>query len=664
MSRITSLISAGAVAVLGVHSLAAPGGQQQPFRVDTSLVRVDVYPTSDGQIVTGLQASEFEVLEDGVAQKIETFEHVAVTSGPYTARREPSSQREMNQALANPRSRVFLIFLDAPNVDWENARAIREPLAKFLRDYLGDDDLVAVMTPGMSASQLTFGRKTDVIEAGLRGTWDWGRRNREMDPELDKRLIQYGMCYPNTDVGGKMIARARERITFEAMQDAVKHLHNIREERKAIVAITEGWPLYREDRDLMRKRDREFPIGVDPIVAGPNGKLTTENKRDNVNTLPPDQCDHDRAFLASIDDEKFLREIIEDANRGNASFYMIDPGGLRVSRGAVRSSAMRTLAENTDGAALLNANDLDKGFKRMADDMSSYYLLGYYATNSKPDGRFRTITVRVKRPGIAVRARRGYRAPTSGEITEARAPDKAVNAEVGSVLTAIERLGRIRPDARFRVNASTTSGQTAVWVAGELESTGGRPDEFLEGSTALVEVVAQGTSVSTKAVLKPGERTFLVKLDLAAPSSGVLDVRARLISDDGTAAPLTDGVRIDLAQAPVHPLLFRRGPTTGNRLLPAGNSRFSRMERVQIEIPAGPDPAGSKVVGARVIDRGGLTTKVPVTLGERTDEVSGQRWMTASVNPAALSPGDYVIELRLQRSGSEERILSAVRIER
>src|SRR5205807_9088656 len=75
-----------------------------------------------------------------------------------------------------------------------------------------------------------------------------------------------------------------------------------------------------------------------------------------------------------------------------------------------RLNSLRTLADNTDGIALVNSNDLAGGFKRIVDDLSSYYLLGYYSSG-KLDGRFHSITVRVQRPGVQVRARRGYLAP-------------------------------------------------------------------------------------------------------------------------------------------------------------------------------------------------------------------------------------------------------------
>ncbi len=631
---------------------------QQPIRVGTNFVRVDVYPTKDGRIVDGLVAADFEVLEDGVPQKIETFEHVVPVHGPQTARTQPSSQRDMLQALANPRNRVFLVFLDGPFVDDVHARAINEPLIKFLSTELADDDLVAIMTPNMSASQVTFGKKTEVIANTVRSAWwSWGRQNKDLDPELDHRQIQYGFCYPNTDVPGKMIARSRERNTLEALQDAVNYLASVREERKAIIAVTEGWRLYREDPDLMRQRGtKEAPLGVDKIRVGPTGKLTLEDTKTSVNALSPEICDRERAYLASIDNDKFLREIIDDANRGNSSFYMIDPGGLKV-RGADRSGAMRTLAENTDGLAVLNTNDLDKGLHRLVDDMSSYYLLGYYASNTKPDGRFRAISVRVKQPGVEVRARKGYRAPGADDIKAMEAiKTTSPVAATTPVQAALDGLSRIRPTARFRVNAVAGPGpMRSVWVVGELRSETSRPDEFAQGATAAVQAIAGTASSTATVVLKPGQRVFLARLDVPAGASGSLDVRVRLTPDDSAAQPLSEGARLDLTATEPKPVLFRRGPTTGPQLVAAADPVFSRTERVRLEFPVGPGPRDGKAGTGRLLDRGGVATQIPVVVGERTAADTGQRWITADLSLAALSPADYVIEVVIVKESGEER---------
>jgi VWFA-related protein len=622
---------------------------QQPIRVGTNFVRVDAYPMKDGRIVTGLKEADFEVLEDGVLQKVATFEHVLPTPGPYAARAEPSSQRDMAREIGKPRNRVFLIFLDGLTVDRESSHYIADPIVKFLRDHIADDDLVGVMTPGMSAAQVAFGRRTDVIENALLTNRDWGRQNRELDPEVDKRLIQYGLCYPGAgDVGGKMIARAKERMTLEALQDAVKYLHNLREERKAIVTITSGWPLFREDPDLMRQREKEQPVGADKVRVGPTGQLTLEDKRNSVNTLPPNQCDTDRMYLASIDDEKFLREIIDDANRGNASFYLIDPGGLRTSRAADRSGAMRTLADNTDGMALLNTNDLGRGFERLAADMSSYYLLGYYASNSQPDGRFRTITVRVKQPGVTVRARKGYRAPTATEVSAAvREAAPAVAVPASPARTAIERLDRVRPNARLHVSAIVNREPVRkLWVAVELQSTGTKPDAYMQGATASIEIAGAGASSTQTMPLKATERSLVAKFDVPSAATGQLDVRVRLVADDSTAEPLMEGVRVDLSAHQFAALVFRRGPTTGNRMIAAADPRISRTDRVRLEIPVAPGPRETSLSG-RVLDRNGQPTVVPVVVGERSDETTGQRWITADVTLGPLSHADYAIEVTI-----------------
>ena len=222
-----------------------------------------------------------------------------------------------------------------------------------------------------------------------------------------------------------LIARKRERATLEALQDLVRYLNGVREERKAILTVSEGWLLFRPDPSLEKLRSdptsgAQDPIpGVDPVGVGPGGKLTTKDPRGMTSTRM--ECDADRQRLAAMDDDSFFRDIIDDANRVNASFYAVDPRGLvafdtPINEGLsvvqdarslrTRQEAMRTLAEATDGLAVMGSNDLDKGLRRISDDLTSYYLLGYYSTNTKLDGRYRALQVRVtpargQRPGAA-----------------------------------------------------------------------------------------------------------------------------------------------------------------------------------------------------------------------------------------------------------------------
>src|SRR4029078_2149571 len=87
------------------------------------------------------------------------------------------------------------------------------------------------------------------------------------------------------------------------------------------------------------------------------------------------------------------------------------PLEVDLARLRARTEMLRTLADGTDGVAVVNTNDLGGAMKRIVDDLSNYYLLGYYSTG-RLDGRFHPISVRVKRPGVRVRARRGYLAAT------------------------------------------------------------------------------------------------------------------------------------------------------------------------------------------------------------------------------------------------------------
>ena len=144
------------------HDARAQEPPQPTFRTEANYVRVDVYPTLNGAPLTDLQKDDFEILEQGEPQTIDAFEHVMATgSVPQDMRREPSSVAESRAMLENPRARVFVLFLDYYHVDVGGSRNMRETLVNALDRFLGPEDLFAVMTPEMSARDLSFAPQDD-----------------------------------------------------------------------------------------------------------------------------------------------------------------------------------------------------------------------------------------------------------------------------------------------------------------------------------------------------------------------------------------------------------------------------------------------------------------------------------------------------------------------
>jgi VWFA-related protein len=138
--------------------------------------------------------------------------------------------------------------------------------------------------------------------------------------------------------------------------------------------------------------------------------------------------------------------LIHEANRSNITFYPIDAAGLRIHSEEAKvarnvdlagaqgvgdarrgdgawtkdlerqeqllssraGAVLGRLAKETGGFLLDNTNDLGAGVARMQQERTTYYLLAYQPTNTAPDGKFRRVSVKVKRPRVTVRARPGY----------------------------------------------------------------------------------------------------------------------------------------------------------------------------------------------------------------------------------------------------------------
>ncbi|MEO7274255.1 MAG: VWA domain-containing protein, partial [Vicinamibacterales bacterium] len=153
-----------------------------------------------------------------------------------------------------------------------------------------------------------------------------------------------------------------------------------------------------------------------------------------------------------------MQAAIAAATRANVTFYGIDPRGLiGMSDEAIDISSLpsdatqslgfgalgdelrrsqdtlRVLSEETGGFAAVNRNDFRDTFGRIIQDNSGYYLLGYYSSDTRRDGRFRRVQVRLTKPGLTVRARRGYIA-AKGKPPAPETANKATSAALKEAL--------------------------------------------------------------------------------------------------------------------------------------------------------------------------------------------------------------------------------------
>jgi hypothetical protein len=194
---------------------------------------------------------------------------------------------------------------------------------------------------------------------------------------------------------------------------------------------------------------------------------------------------------------------------------------------------------------------------------------------------------------------------------------------------------------------------TTVWVAGELAQ------PAAAALSGIITISTLGATNSAEVTIAQGQRGFVTSVPLEFAATSPVDVRVRFPAPEGQS-PLADAVRVNAVTGISTPLLFRRGPATGNRQQPAGQAQFSRTERARFEVALAGD---TKLDAGRVLDRNGNATELPVAVGERTD-AAGQRWGTADVVLAALAPGDYLIELSGSAGGAARKVLSAFRVTR
>ena len=398
-------------AVLAAQQSTSPPAEAPPatFRAEVNYVEVDAVVTDgQGNLVQDLTQDDFEIFEDGDPQSITTFTHVDIPltrpSQPLFANAPIEPDVQTNEGVEG---RVYLIVLDSRHTQPLNALRVKTAAREFIETRLGANDVAAIVhTAGradlgqdftnrrqllLDAVDRFVGQKlrSDTL-ARLEAYTYGGGDDIEVNPAVRSRSpvnsADRGVFDPD-----EMERSSHAMATLSSLRNLSEFMAGIRGRRKAMVFISEGF-------------------GYD--LADPWSAI-------------------DVSFIV---DE--YRDAVGAATRANVAIYAIDPRGLAtgvsdaievdafpedralgIGLGSLQSESrlaqqsLRNLSEETGGFAAVNRNDFQDVFGRIVEENSGYYVLGYYPTNDKRDGKYRKIRVQVKRPGLEVRARRGYLAP-------------------------------------------------------------------------------------------------------------------------------------------------------------------------------------------------------------------------------------------------------------
>lgn len=629
--------------------------QKPTFVTRIDSVSVDVIVTDkDGRPVLDLTRDDFEVQENKKPQTVESFKLIQIDDGqdPDPAKnRAIRSLDDQARETARDDVRVIVLFLDDYHTRLGNSMAVREKVARFVRD-LNPRDLVAIMTPLLSTAAVTFSRNHDATARQIMA--------------FQGRKFDYTPKHPAEEIYMRMEPQAiemlRNQIVTSALEGLCVYLGTLREGRKTIVYVSEGMTT-------------SVPPGARTTgITGMQGSPTQPPPTGIVAEMQTQRALQTQQSML-LDRMRF---IFAAAGRSNTSIYTLDPRGLAASeydiadavsleddRRSLNESmdSLRILASNTDGRAMVGSNDPLPGLKQMLRDSSAYYLLGYTSTEAPRDGKFHPIKVTVKRKGVDVRSRSGYWAYSDDDVAKASAPSFTRPAEVEKAFDVIAEPAAGRVIRSWFAGARRADGRTDVTLVWEaLRPTGPEvPARVSVTATAGGEVVHRGRVVKSADATGrvAGQITFAappgplaVRLSAESEAGDALDTDSRewIVPDFTGVDPAISTPRLHRARTARDIQTFKAAAT----LVPETNRSFSRIERLLVRFDVYGPGAAAPVL--RLLNRNGdKISEWPVT--PRAD--AGHE---AEVPLSGVPPGDYLIEIASSADQGATKALVAFRI--
>jgi VWFA-related protein len=399
---------------------------------DTSEVRaiiVDVVVRDkEGNPVTDLTAPDFEIFEDGAKQELGSLTPV-IGPPPAARRHNAGAGATVTPVASKPTTaapQVMALVFDRLTPE---GRALARTAAL---GYIGNGEVasntIAVFGVDLALTLYQpFTRdaallKKSIETAGERATSQYGASRAETNAAQDEAIRQEqqanaasataGPGNPSPDVGGAASAaqfaqmQAQMQQSFFALErdqqgyatsNALMAIVNALKAipgRKSVIFFSEGLSIppnvQRQFISVIDAANRAN-VSIYPMdAAGLRTDSPLKESREGINAGSRQRIE---STLTSDDRSRPMMEALER----NEDLLRADP-----------HSGLGTLADQTGGFLIANTNDLRGGFERIDTDMRNYYVLTYVPKNTRFDGKFREIDVKVHRPGVQVRSRKGY----------------------------------------------------------------------------------------------------------------------------------------------------------------------------------------------------------------------------------------------------------------
>ena len=413
---------AALVSLLAAVGAGAPASQtpQTTFRAKTDLVRLEVVVTDEqGRPVRDLTQADFTLLDRKKPQPIALFDAVSGAGRPLPppVRHTAPARDVANNASA--RASTFIILV----VDDMVVRRYYEPtkaLARAVVDRFGQTSVMAML--------VTSG--TDGVEA----TDDPARVLAAID-----RLGEKADRIPERMGDQVSHPTLAEKMRSGALESAYNPIRPFKDDYGCHLTLLQQAALMTLADDVPRK----VLVYVTPFCGDPTGQ--------NLDTAALQST----GFFVPTPQNLYI-DMVDTLRRANVAVYALDPRGelefnvnqisppdtvgadpavrnltLR-SFGPVWQSqeGLRSLTGLTGGFAVTNSNSFEGGLQQLSQDLSDFYILGFYPPASR-GGEFRALDVKVNRPGVQVRFRTGYVTGDGPKIKVSK--DPLVGLSVGAL---------------------------------------------------------------------------------------------------------------------------------------------------------------------------------------------------------------------------------------